>query len=405
MISVETAKKKILSSIKSLSVENIPLTDAGNRVLGKEFKSLISNPPNDISSMDGYAIIAKDVIKNNKILKIIDSSPAGKPSKKLIKEGETIRVFTGSVIPKGADTVVIQENVTKINNTIRINVQIKYGENIRKKSMDFFKGSNFPIIKGTVLKPQDLALAASMNKSMITVQKKPNVAIISTGDEIIELGKNVEQNKIISSSNLAISSIISNVGGNPVYLGNVSDNKTQITKKIKESLKYDLIITIGGMSVGDHDLVRPTLEKLDLKTYFWKVAMRPGKPLMYGKIHNTPLLGLPGNPVSAIVCTFIFIIPMINKFLGKKNITYPTSSAILGNDLPKNDSRQDYLRGYLIQGKKNKKIVSAFNKQDSSMLSILSRSDCLIIRKPYAKAARKGDSVKILNIRDSNLFI
>ena len=306
---------------------------------------------------------------------------------------KAVRIFTGGIIPTGTDTVIIQENVTIFGKYITIKNTEKQFQHIRKKGQDFKKGQVL-LNKGQLLKPKDIALAASMNYVSLPVYKKPKIAVISTGDEIVLPGSKDAEYKIITSNSYGILSYIKNLGGEGIDCGIAKDTIKSIKDKLTLAKDADIIVTLGGASVGDYDLIQKSL-KDDLKIGFWKIAMRPGKPLIYGTMNKSKFLGLPGNPVSSMVCSQLFLKPMIEKFLGLKNKNeYPKiSHAELGQDLPKNDIREDYIRAKL-----DNNIVYPFKKQDSSMLANFQRSNVYIIRPPHAKSIKKGNQVPILFI-------
>tara|TARA_Y100000590_G_scaffold420689_1_gene523658 strand:+ start:17506 stop:18693 length:1188 start_codon:yes stop_codon:yes gene_type:complete len=391
LIELKKAVSIALDGIKEQRTELKTLKECLNRVLSDDLYSKRTNPPYSLSAMDGYAINDENLEEKNKKYKVVTTIPAGTTYKKALKKDQAARVYTGSRIPRGANKVVIQENVKRENNEIIIKA-FNSKSNIRLKGFDFKKG-NIILNKGTVLTAKNISISASMNYKKMPVYKKPNVAIISTGNELVNPGLTNSENKIINSSSYGISAYIESLGATPFDYGIVRDDINAIEQKINEAkAKADIIITIGGASVGDYDLVKKSIaEELSLK--FWKIAMRPGKPLIFGLIENSRFLGLPGNPVSALVCCQLFLKPMIKKYMGINNYSEQPYSGMLTKKLDQNDERQDYLRAKFKNGK-----VTPHQNQDSSSLRVLNESNVFIVRKPYDKAKKAGDIVKIINI-------
>lgn len=390
LLNLEKAINTCLSDIQYKDKTKIKLSDSLHRVIAEDLFANKNSPPHDISAMDGYALHCNEIDMQGCVLSVVGKVPAGKRFLKKIRKDEAIRVFTGSRIPVNLNTVVIQENVTEKNNKITINEKIGAHQHIRKKGFDFQKGDKL-IEDGTKIEPRHISLAASMNHTSLLVYKKPTVAIISSGDELVRPGTKFANEKIISSNSYGIRSYIEKLGGVAIDIGIAKDTKEDIQKKIQKAKGVDIILTIGGASVGEFDLVKESIrDELDLK--FWKIAMRPGKPLIFGHLNNSKFLGLPGNPVSALVCSQLFLKPMLLKM---QNIDHSTTltKAKLKKDLKKNDERQDYIRAYAENG-----TVEPHHTQDSSSLSILARSNVYIVRKPFAEASKAGELVDILEI-------
>lgn len=390
LLNLEKAINTCLSDIQYKDKTKIKLTDSLHRVIAEDLFANKNSPPHDISAMDGYALHCNDNDMMGSTLNVVGKLPAGKRLLKTIHKGEAIRVFTGSRIPDNLNTVVIQENVTEKNNKITINEKISAHQHIRKKGFDFQKGDKL-IEDGTKIEPRHISLAASMNHTSILVYKKPTVAIISSGDELVRPGTKFANEKIISSNSYGIRAYIEKLGGVAIDVGIAKDTKEDIQKKIYKAKGADIILTIGGASVGEFDLIKESIrDELDLK--FWKIAMRPGKPLIFGHLNNSKFLGLPGNPVSALVCSQLFLKPMLLKM---QNIDHSITltKAKLKKDLKKNDERQDYIRAYAENG-----VVEHHDIQDSSSLSILGDSNVYIVRKPFAEASKAGELVDILEI-------
>ena len=397
MISVKNAIKKIQINIKPKSDEIIHIRESTNRVLSSEYFSYFSNPPFNVSSMDGFACRKKDLIKLPKKLNVIGKSVAGKNYLGKITKDETVRVLTGSKVPEGTDIVIIQENTSnKTKSNIIIN-KLNNNNFIRKKGMDFKAGTKWFKV-GHPIKIKDIALGCAMNIQKIKVKKKPTVGILSTGDELVLLGKKTKDFQIISSSSIALKPLIESFGANVIDLGICKDNKASIIKKITNINNLDLLITIGGASVGDKDLIKSTLIEKGFNLIFWKIAMRPGKPVFFGLLDKIPVIGLPGNPVSSYVCSLILLKAAIYKMLERKDKIIIEKKGILGSKLNKNDDREDYIRAKIEINGKNERIIYPYETQDSSMLSLLAKADCLIKRLPNAKKLNIGDKVNYIEL-------
>ena len=403
MISVKEAINIITSKAGRLDDEKILIEKCLGRINSKNIYANINNPPADVSSMDGYALNSKSLKKAIiDPIKIIGESAAGKPFLKKININECVEIFTGAEIPKGADIILLQERVEiKKGHIISTNQNYKKFQYIRKKGSNFKKGELL-LKKRAVLNARTLGLIISSNVTHIEVLKKPSIAILSSGNELRIAGSK-SKNGIISSNSLLLQTVINNIGGEAFDLGIARDNTASITKKLKDINKYNILISTGGASVGKHDLIKSVLTKLGMKLIFWKVAMRPGKPLIFGKLNNTLILGFPGNPVSSYVSALIFLKPLINSYY-KINIKHDIKYGVLEKPLIKNDERQEYLRSK-VYFKNNIYYLIPVSAQDSSMTSMLSKSDALIIRAPYAKPLKKGSKVSFILFSDINSFI
>ena len=396
MITVKEAQSRIISNKISLNIETIKVKDSLGRVTCKNIKSKVFNPPNDVSAMDGYALKFKDAIriKSNPI-SIVGESSAGSPYKKNIKINQCIRISTGATIPNGLDCILLKEKVKETNGKIfYINQNIKKGEYIRKKGLNF-KKNDLLIRKNHIITSRDIGIITSANYSNIKVYKKPIVSVLSTGNELRNAGKRISNSVIISSNSSTLGSLIKSAGGKFIDLGIAKDNKASLKLKILKSKGSDILLTSGGISVGEHDLVQSTLIELGMKVIFWKIAMRPGKPLMFGKLNNMLVLCFPGNPVSTFVGSIIFLLPLINSLLNI-NSQLPTIEAVLSRDLEKNDEREEYMRTKLSYSRNNEIIARPYLRQDSSMSYYLAKADGLIIRKPYDKALKAGKKVLVI---------
>ena len=406
LISLDVAIRNIKSNFKKISNEDVFLQNSLGRCLAEPIYSKIDNPKYDVSSMDGYAINFKDFnelnSKNNSKkainFKVIGESSAGNPFEKKIKNFEAVRIFTGAKVPRGCDVVIIQENVHPSSDQKYISTQsnvIKY-QNIRKKGLDFKQGEC--IFKtGSLIKSRHIGSIAMTGQTWVTVSRKPVVSILSTGNEILRVGEQLTKDQIPSGNNLMLAAMVSEFGGIPRILPIADDNEDSIYNILNKALDSDLIVTTGGVSVGKYDLIQKALQNFEGKSQneFWKVAMRPGKPLLFSIIDNTPLIGLPGNPVSSGVCSLIFVNVAIRSMLGITE-KYPIFEKItLDGTLPVNDERMDFVRAK-INIEDGNLLVTPINKQDSSMITQFSYSDCLIVRDPFEGVKNKGEIVKIL---------
>ena len=402
LISLDVAIRNIKSNFKKISNEDVFLQNSLGRCLAEPIYSKIDNPKYDVSSMDGYAINFKDFTELNskkaKNFKVIGESSAGNPFEKKIKNFEAVRIFTGAKVPRGCDVVIIQENVHPSSDQKYISTQsnvIKY-QNIRKKGLDFKKGECIFKI-GSLIKSRHIGSIAMTGQTWVTVSRKPVVSILSTGNEILRVGEQLTKDQIPSGNNLMLAAMVTQFGGIPRILPIADDNEDSIYNILNKALDSDLIVTTGGVSVGKYDLIQKALQNFEGKSQneFWKVAMRPGKPLLFSIIDNTPLIGLPGNPVSSGVCSLIFVNVAIRSMLGITE-KYPIFEKItLDGTLPVNDERMDFVRAK-INIEDGNLLATPINKQDSSMITQFSYSDCLIVRDPFEGVKNKGEIVKIL---------
>lgn len=396
MISVDEARTKITAAMPLMPGEQIALSDAFGRVLAEDVAARRTQPPKAVSAMDGYAVRAADVASLPSRLSVIGEVPAGQFFSGTVGQAEAVRIFTGAPVPNGADAIVIQENTTRDGAHVDVtDGEAPAGRFIRPAGLDFAEG-DILLHAGRRLTARDIGLAAGMNVPWLKVRRKPRIALLATGDEIVMPGDPVGDNQIVSSNALALHALIIACGGDPIDLGIAPDSEDGLKAMAEGARGADMLVTTGGASVGDHDLVQKVLGNMGLEIDFWRIAMRPGKPLMFGRIDSTQMMGLPGNPVSALVCATIFLCPALNAMLGLGGQGITERQAILAAPLPENDEREDYLRASLAPAKDGSLLATAFNKQDSSVFSGLARADCLIIRGPFAPAASKGDAVRIL---------
>ena len=400
MISVAEAVAHVLDGVEPLPAEQVMLSDAHGRVLARDLVSRRTQPPLAVSAMDGYAVRAEDLRTIPVTLKRTGAVPAGQIFAGSVGPGEAVRIFTGAAVPDGADTVVIQENVQAEGTAVRVMEATALGRNIRKAGIDFREGE-VGLAAGRRLTSRDVGLAAAMNHPWLAVRRRPRVAILATGDEIVLPGDPVTPGQIVSSSGPAMMAFVQGCGGAPINLGVARDDAEAIRQAADGARGADILVTLGGASVGEHDLVQSALAERGLEVDFWKIAMRPGKPLMFGRLGGTLVLGLPGNPVSTMVCALLFLRPLITAMLGCAEPT-PRARARLVVDMGANDTREDYVRAEASRDPTGELLVRPFPVQDSSMLSLLARSDCLIVRPPHAPAAAAGTLVEILRLNESS---
>ena len=396
LIPVEEARARILKNVKPLPAAGVKLEQALGRVLAKPLKAVRNQPPFDASAMDGYAVIAADAATVPATLKLIGLSAAGHAFRGKLKRGECVRIFTGAPVPKGSDAVVIQENTSASGKAVTALQPVKTGQNIRFAGLDFRKGDTL-LPPGLTLGARDIGLAAAANAPKLVVRRRPVVAIIATGDELVLPGGTPRADQIVSSNSHALAAMAQHLGATVVNLGIVPDNLKATERAIRKAAKADILITTGGASVGDHDYVQEALKNSGVAIDFWKIAMRPGKPFMYGRRKGQHVLGLPGNPVSAIVCARLFLMPLIDALLGLPTVE-DLVEARLGASMKVNDSRQDYVRAKLVEAPDGSRTVTPFDKQDSSMQRTFREAQVLIVRPPHAKVAGQGDVVQILRL-------
>ena len=399
LISVEEALALVLQDTDAMSVETVSLHDAAFRVLGEDLTSLRTQPPFPAAAMDGYALYGLDAMLGN-TLKVIGESAAGHSFVGSVSRGETVRIFTGAPVPQGADTVVMQEDVAALDGGLmRISAEVTAGRHVRKTGLDFAEGQ-IVLTKGTVLDAANLSLAAASGHAKLPVFCKPRVAILATGDELVAPGMAAGPDQIVASNGYGTAALARKVGAEIIDLGIVGDNIAAISAVIQSAFDSDIdvLVTLGGASVGDHDLIKPVLAGFGIELGFWQIAMRPGKPLMHGRYGKTHVLGLPGNPVSSLVCGHLFLIPLLSKMM-RQTHEQDTPRARLTHAMRPNDRRQDYVRASVTKNANGALDVTAFDIQDSSMLSTLAASNGLIIRAPNAEAANTGDLVTVMMLR------
>ncbi len=400
MISVDEARSNILSAIKPGSSEIISIAEASGRVLAEDVFARRTQPPADLSAMDGYAVKAEDVAHVPVTLQVIGEAAAGSSLGKAVQKGEAVRIFTGAPLPEGTDTIVIQENTKRDGDRVEVLETALHGKYVRAAGIDFTEGAA-GLSRGKKLTPRDIGLLAAMNIPWLTVYRRPRIALLSTGDELVRPGEPVGANQIISTNSLVVAAMIEEAGGQAIDLGIAKDNENSLRQMAKGAAAADMLVTLGGASVGDHDLVQSVLGKEGLKIDFWRIAMRPGKPLMFGDLNGTPMLGMPGNPVSSMICSFIFLLPALDILMGREPSKPSVVPAILSHDLKENDQREDYMRAKIVGNKDGLPVIELFSSQDSSLLSTLSAASCLVKREPFAKSLQSGSVVGIIHLQSS----
>ena len=396
LLSVAEALQRVLEHATPLPAEEVPLSHAAGLVLAYPLKARRTQPPADVSAMDGYAVRAGDVANVPVRLKVIGEVAAGRPFTQALGAGEAARIFTGGVLPQGADAIVIQENTERDGAYVEVEKGSPKGRHIRVQGLDFKVGEEL-FAAGHRLTARDLALAAGMNHPLVPVHRRPKVALFATGDELVPAGSEPAPGQIVSSNNYAIGALARAEGATFEDFGIVGDRLDDTIAAVRRARQIgaDILVTSGGASVGDYDLVQKAFTAEGMTLSFWRLALRPGRPLMNGRLGGMHVLGVPGNPVSAFVCGFLFLVPLIRRLCGRSDLTHDLESAKLGVDLPENDERADYLRATL-EHRSDGIVAKPFPVQDSSMMLSLAKADCLIIREPYEPAAKAGDSCRIV---------
>ena len=398
LMPVADALKAVLDGAGPLGEERVALDDACGRVLAHDVTALRTQPPDDMSAMDGYAVRAADATLGAK-LKVIGEVAAGRPFDRSVRAGEAVRIFTGGVLPDGADAIVIQEDTVRDGDVVAINEAAGAGRHIRRAGIDFRKDEVL-LRKSHRLLDRDLALAAAMNHPLLAVHRRPRVAMLATGDELVMPGAAPGPGQIVYSNGYALRALARHEGADIIDLGIARDTIDDTVAAIRRAVdaNADVLVTTGGASVGEHDLVQQALVREGVEIGFWKIAMRPGKPMMHGRRGNLRVLGLPGNPVSSYVCAILFMAPLIRALTGRADVAWPLTDAVLGRDVPANDQREDYLRAALQEPAGGPPVATPVSHQDSSLLANLTRADVLIVRSPHAPAAAAGSPCKVLRL-------
>ncbi|SMC68596.1 gephyrin-like molybdotransferase Glp [Rhizobium sp. RU36D] len=401
LLPVAEAQERLLSSTRAITeTETVPLTQAGGRMLAGDLVARMTQPPFNASAMDGYALRSADAPEPGAVLTVIGTSSAGHGFGRSVGPGQAVRIFTGAPVPDGADAVLIQEDAERREDgSLVTKFPVTLGRHIRPRGQDFAEGEAV-LTDGTRLDFGRLTLAAATNHAELTAYRRPRVAILATGDELVSPGGAPGPDQIIGSNSFGIATLARDCGADIIDLGIVGDDRALIAAQVERAraARADILVTLGGASVGDHDLVQETLKSVGMVLDFWRIAMRPGKPLMVGSLDDMHVLGLPGNPVSSMVCALLFLEPMLLKMTRQPTLSR-VSEAVTGIDLPANDKRQDYLRAQLSRAPDGRLVVTSFGKQDSSMMKIFAGSDCLIIRPAEAPALKKGQPCPILLLR------
>jgi molybdopterin molybdotransferase len=396
LLSVAEALDRVLAQAAPLRAEEVSLGDAEGRVLAYPLAARRTQPPADVSAMDGYAVRAADVANAPVQLKIVGEVAAGRPFARQLQRGEAARIFTGGVVPEGADTIVIQENTKREDDLVDVEKSSLPGRHIRVQGLDFRAGETL-LSAGNRLSARDLALAAGMNHPLVPVYRRPKVAFFATGDELVPPGVEPSPGQIVSSNTFALAALARGEAAQAVDLGIVADRLDDTVAAVRRAREVgaDILVTSGGASVGEYDLVQKAFAAEGMTLSFWRLALRPGRPLMHGRIGTTHVLGVPGNPVSAYVCAFLFLVPLIRTLAGRRDVALKIESAVLGCDLSENDERADYLRATLQESPQGL-VATPFPIQDSSMMLPLAKADCLLVRDPYERAAKAGSACRIV---------
>lgn len=395
-LTVEAALERIAGDATALpDVETVPLLAAAGRVLAADALARFAQPPFNSSAMDGYAVRAADLSAIPARLRIIGESAAGHGFRGPVGSGEAVRIFTGAPIPEGADAIVIQEDTSREGHTVVVRDGTIDPEFVRPVGGDFTAGAT-GLRAGRRLTPRDITLAAAMGHACLTVRRKPIVAILATGDELVLPGEIPSLDQIVCSNTFGIAAMVAAAGGEPRLLGIARDSPESLGEHVSLGRDADILVTAGGASVGDHDLVSPVLQARGMTLDFWKIAMRPGKPLMFGRLDRQRVLGLPGNPVSSLICARLFLIPLLRALQGLPRESGHPMTGITAVPLPANGPRTHYMRATSCRDHDGHLRVTPVRSQDSSLLTPLAAADCLIVRPIKAPPLPSGAQVPLL---------
>lgn len=402
LLPVSEALTRLLEPVRAVAdTESVPLDEAAGRILAVDLIAKLTQPPFHASAMDGYALRAADAPDLGAELTVVGQAAAGHAFNGQVGPGECVRIFTGAPLPEGADSILIQEDAERLSESrIRTKFPVTVGRHIRPRGQDFAEGETV-LRAGVRLDYAHLTVAAATNHPQVEVLRRPRVAVLATGDELVHPGSSLQPSQIIASNTFGISALIRANGGEVIDLGIIPDRQDLIENAIAKAVaeKVDVLVTLGGASVGDHDLVQASLKAQGMSLDFWRIAMRPGKPLMVGSLGDMRVLGLPGNPVASLVCGTLFLEPVVAKLSGTRPKAR-MAEALAGKPLAANDQRQDYLRARLSRDADGRLIAEPFDKQDSSMMKIFAHSDCLIVRPPHAPELAALTPCPILLLRD-----
>ena len=404
LLPVDEAIVRIIAGVTPVGTEMAPLDAARERTLAEPVVAKRTQPPFAASAMDGYAVRAADVAAVPARLRVIGMAAAGAGFAGSVSPGQAVRIFTGAPVPQGADAILVQESVDALDDaTVVAREPVKAGRSIRPAGLDFHAGDVL-LAAGRTLGMREIALAAAGGYDALPVRRRPKVAIVSTGDELVPPGTMPAGDQIVAASAPGLATYVASLGGEPHDLGIVRDDVTALGEAVDAAtaLPADVLVTLGGASVGDHDLVGKALAGKGMTLDFWRIAMRPGKPLMFGRIPrpgrtDLRVLGLPGNPVSSLVCAILFLRPLMEGLLGRP-VSDPTEAAVLGVNIAANDGRQDYVRSKLVRRPGGLPAVMPLPVQDSSMLTVLAAADCLLVRAPNAASAKAEDACRIIRL-------
>jgi molybdopterin molybdotransferase len=399
LLPVADALARVLADAAPLPTEPVPLAEAHGRVLGEDLAARRTQPPADVSAMDGWAVRGDDVAAGPTTLRIVGEVPAGRPFDGTVGPGEAARIFTGGVLPEGADTVVIQEVSTRDGDRVTFSTAGAPGRHVRRRGRDFSEGDVL-LRRGRPLTIRDLALAAAMNHASVPAHRRPRVALVATGDELVAPGADPGPGQIVHSNGFMLAALARREGAEVLDLGIVPDRLDETVAAIRRARAavVDVLVTTGGASVGDYDMVQDALAAEGMALAFWKVAMRPGKPLMSGRLGPVHVLGLPGNPVSSFVGAVLFLVPLLRRLQGRDDVTLPVEPAVAARDLKPNDERADHLRATLTVDPEGRLVATPVGDQDSSLLAPLGLADALLVREPHAAAVPAGGLCRVIRL-------